>query len=228
MKPEPDFEAYHKLLSENYEEFNHSKSLSAYFMDKSHQLIEAAFPPNHYFERVLEVGAGTGHHFKFVRHQFKEYVMTDRSTVMLERVKQSYPSSLREQIQICPADAAQLDSFETASFDRLIATHVLEHLYYPHQVLREWDRVVRPGGVLSIVLPCDPGWLWRFGRMLGPRANAEQKGIPYDYWMAREHVNPFNNLRVFIEYYFESVETKWYPSQIPSMDLNLFYQKIGF
>src|SRR3546814_1644399 len=72
------------------------------------------------------------------------------------------------------------------SVDRLIACHVLEHLHHPHDVLREWYRVLRKGGVLSILLPCDPGVLWRVGRMFGPRANAERAGIEYDYWMARE------------------------------------------
>ncbi|EAZ91309.1 methyltransferase 24 [Crocosphaera chwakensis CCY0110] len=222
MKPDPDFNAYHQLLAENYEDFNYGKSLSAFFMRKSHQLIEAPFTSKNYFERILEIGAGSGQHLRYVRHQFREYVMTDQSTAMLEQAKSNYPSSLRERITICSSDAYKL-RFDSESFDRLIATHVLEHLYYPHQVLREWDRVVRSGGVLSIVLPCDPGLLWRLGRMLGPRSQAHQKGISYDYWMAREHVNPFNNLKVFIEYYFERVETLWYPSRIPSMDTNLFY-----
>ena len=108
-------------------------------------------------------------------------------------------------IVVAVEDATKL-SFENASFDRLIATHVLEHLYRPHEVLREWARVLRPGGTLSIVLPCDPGLLWRIGRRFGPRARAHAQGIPYDYAMAREHVNSITNLVTFINYYFSDIE----------------------
>jgi predicted SAM-dependent methyltransferase len=115
-------------------------------------------------------------------------------------------------------------TLETSSVDRLIATHVLEHLYSPHEALREWYRVVKDGGIISILLPCDPGVAWRLGRSVGVRNKIVAAGIPdYDYWMAREHVNPINNLVAFIRYYFEEATEKWYPFIVPSMDINLFY-----
>jgi ubiquinone/menaquinone biosynthesis C-methylase UbiE len=119
-------------------------------------------------------------------------------------------------------DAAHL-SFEDAAFDRVIAAHVLEHLYRPHEVLREWCRVLRPGGVMSLVLPCDPGLAWRVGRYIGSRKKFVKAGIDYDYWMAREHVNPIHNLVSFIRYYFSNICEEWLPMRIPSVDLNLFY-----
>jgi phosphatidylethanolamine/phosphatidyl-N-methylethanolamine N-methyltransferase len=125
-------------------------------------------------------------------------------------------------VAVAREDVTRL-SFGDASFDRLIACHVLEHLYRPHEVLREWHRVLRRGGTMSILLPCDPGLMWRLGRSFGPRANAERSGIEYDYWMAREHVNPIGNLVTFIRYYFPAVRETWYPARIPSTDLNLFY-----
>ena len=59
--------------------------------------------------------------------------------------------------------------------------------------------------------------------MLGPRARARDAGIDYDYWMAREHVNPINNLVVFIRYYFSEVVEAWHPTRLPFPDMNLFY-----
>jgi ubiquinone/menaquinone biosynthesis C-methylase UbiE len=119
-------------------------------------------------------------------------------------------------------DATRL-SYPDGSFDRLIATHVLEHLPEPVSVLREWNRVVRPGGIISIVLPCDPGFLWRLGRHLGPRRNAKKLGLAYDYLQAAEHINSIFNLVVFIRHHFESLNELWYPTRIPVPDLNLFY-----
>jgi hypothetical protein len=41
--------------------------------------------------------------------------------------------------------------------------------------------------------------------------------------MAREHVNPINNLVAFVRHYFPDVRDQWLPLRVPSMDLNLFY-----
>jgi len=106
---------------------------------------------------------------------------------------------------------------------RVIATHVLEHLINPHEILREWTRVIKPGGTLSLVLPCDPGFAWRFGRMIGVRKRAETAGLEYDYWMAREHVNSIYNLNTFINYYYKDVKATWWPLRVPLPDLNLIY-----
>ena len=105
----------------------------------------------------------------------------------------------------------------------MIAAHVLEHLVEPHRVLREWHRVLRPSGILTLVLPCDPGVAWRIGRAVGSRQRFIDVGIDYDYWMSREHVNPINNLVAFIRYYFRDLEEHWLPFHVPSMDVNLIY-----
>ncbi len=222
MRMEPDINAYHERLVPAYKDLNYGISLSAYFLRKSHALVERAFDEGTRFGRVVEVGAGDGQHLHFVRHGFDEYHLTDQSGAMLERARARHAEALRSKVRIREQDATRL-SFNDASFDRLIATHVLEHLYRPYEMPREWDRVVRPGGVLAVVLPCDPGLLWRLGRTLGPRRNAERAAVEYDYWMAREHVNPINSLVTFIRYYFETMQEIWYPLRISSMDLNLLY-----
>jgi SAM-dependent methyltransferase len=89
--------------------------------------------------------------------------------------------------------------------------------------LKEWFRVLKPGGVLSILIPTDPGLAWRLGRNLGPRKNAIKQGIAYDYVMAREHVNSCNNLIAILRHYFPKAEEAWWPTPIPSIDLNLFF-----
>lgn len=221
MQPEPDIHVYNDRLTRAYDSLNYGRSLSAYFMRKGHELLERPFAGRH-FGKVVEVGAGAGEHLGFVRHGFDQYLMTDWNDARLARAREALPEELKARVTVGREDATKL-TLPDASADRLIACHILEHLYRPHEVLREWNRVVRRGGAISILLPCDPGIAWRLGRMLGPRANAERAGIAYDYWMAREHVNPINNLVVFIRYYFGEVAESWYPTGIPSMDLNLFY-----
>ena len=222
MRTEPDIDSYNLRLADAYRSLNYGRSLSAMFMRRGHEILERPFDADRYFSKVVEVGAGAGEHLGFVRHGFDEYVMTDWNDIRLERARSALPSEQQRKIQVQRADATKLD-FPDGSFDRLIACHILEHLYRPHEVLREWHRVLRRGGVMSILLPCDPGLLWRLGRMLGPRSNATAAGIDYDYWMAREHVNPINNLVVFIRYYFGDLDETWYPAPIPASDFNLFY-----
>jgi SAM-dependent methyltransferase len=51
------------------------------------------------------------------------------------------------------AEGADLGPLASASFDFLLASHVVEHLANPLAALRAWARVLRPGGVLVLLLP---------------------------------------------------------------------------
>jgi phosphatidylethanolamine/phosphatidyl-N-methylethanolamine N-methyltransferase len=221
MKTDPDYDTYLTQWAALYEGKNYDEGLAGYFLSKSHDWCERAFGPERHFPRVLEVGAGTGVHLRYIRHGFDEYVMTDLNAPFLDSAASKVGSSGKVTTQ---AEDATALSFADESFDRVIGAHVLEHLPNPHQVLREWMRVLKPGGTLSLVLPCDPGMAWRLGRAVGARGKFVKAGIEYDYWMAREHINAINNLVSFVRYYFKSrVEELWRPMMVPSMDLNLFY-----
>jgi phosphatidylethanolamine/phosphatidyl-N-methylethanolamine N-methyltransferase len=196
--------------------------LTGYFLRQSHIWAEKSFRFGTHFEKVLEVGAGTGEHIKHVRHSFGEYWITDLNPPLLDRIELPADLSASRRILVSREDASHL-SFPNRTFDRLVATHVLEHLVNPHEVLREWIRVLKPGGVMTLVLPCDPGVLWRLGRYTIARRKFIKAGLDYDYWMAREHVNPINNLVSFIRYYFDKFDERWLPSRVASIDLNLFY-----
>lgn len=222
MKSEPNYDQYVKNWAELYQGQNYDKGLTAHFLKKSHEWSELDFGAGDHFGKVLEVGAGTGMHIKFVRHSFDEYWMTDLNPPMMDKIIFPAAANNRGKLHLAKEDATKL-SFADGVFDRVIAAHVLEHLYRPHEVLREWARVLKPGGVLSLVLPCDPGLFWRLGRYAVARKKFIRAGFDYDYWMAREHVNPINNLVSLVRYYFPDAREQWLPSHVPSIDLNLFY-----
>ncbi len=50
------------------------------------------------------------------------------------------------------ADAARLP-FRSGSFDYVVATAVLEHVPYPHRVVREVHRILRPRGIFYVEVP---------------------------------------------------------------------------
>lgn len=212
------YDNYMSKWTKIYENTNYDKGLIGYFLKKSHYWSEKKFDSKMYFETVLEVGSGTGIHINYVQHSFGHYYMTDLQLPFIEQSKMK-----RKENIIYQQENATSLSFSDNMFDRVIATHVLEHLSSPHDVLMEWARVLKPGGIMTIVLPCDPGIGWRLGRYCFSRDSFIQAGIDYDYWISREHINPINNLVSFIRSYFNDIDEKWYPLRIPSIDLNLFY-----
>lgn len=215
--------SYESGYIQSYDKNNAEKTLAGYFLQKSHILLEKSLPISDGDKTILEVGAGSGHHFPYVKKSFSKYIMTDGSTEMLAIAADKYAKEVSSGFMAIEQQDATSLSYSDGSVDRLIATHVLEHLQNPVNVLREWNRVVRPGGLISIVLPCDPGLLWRLGRYFGPRRNAQKLGLVYDYLQAAEHINSIFNLAVFVRHHFEFLTESWYPARFPVPDLNLFY-----
>jgi len=213
---------YREKFSEVYDESNYSSLLQSSVMRASHKLVEKAYDDQTHFGRVLEVGAGTDEHYSFVRHTFDKYILTDLDPETLSVAKNKLTGTFVEKVEF-EAQTGNRLTYADDTFDRLVATHVLEHIYKPHLTLKEWCRVLKHGGVLSILIPTDPGVAWRLGRKLGPRKNAIAQGIAYDYVMAREHVNSCNNLIAILRHYFPQSKEAWWPLPIPSIDLNLFF-----
>ena len=213
---------YRARFADVYDESNYASPLQSAVMRASHRLTEKRFQKHDHFPKVLEIGAGTGEHIGFVRHGFDQYVLSDLDAKTLEVAKRKLSDKFGNRLLYETQSGEEL-SYVDNSFDRLIATHVLEHIYQPHLALKEWRRVVKNGGVLSILIPTDPGVAWRLGRHLGPRKNAIAQGIAYDYVMAREHVNSCNNLIALLRHYFPERTEAWWPFPIPPIDLNLFF-----
>jgi ubiquinone/menaquinone biosynthesis C-methylase UbiE len=51
------------------------------------------------------------------------------------------------------ADALDLTGTDDATYDFILASHVLEHLANPLRALEEWKRVLVPDGIVAIVVP---------------------------------------------------------------------------
>jgi ubiquinone/menaquinone biosynthesis C-methylase UbiE len=48
--------------------------------------------------------------------------------------------------------------FDDESYDFVISSHVIEHFYNPIKAIKEWLRVIRPGGYILFICPkeCEP------------------------------------------------------------------------
>jgi ubiquinone/menaquinone biosynthesis C-methylase UbiE len=207
---------------EGYKQAVYGANLIGYVIRRSHALLEEFLPAVEEMNSVLEVGGGGGgEHISYVKHGFREYFLTDGDQKMLRHAEATITDS---RVKFLEAPAENLP-FADNRFDRLLACNVLEHIHHPYEALREWSRVVRPGGIISLILPCDPGLVYRLSRMISStRRLALRTGVPYDYLVAREHVNPIGNLVSIIRYHFENIRELWWPLRLPSTDINLFYE----
>lgn len=206
--------------STTYDTTMYKSSFTSRPMSAGHARLEKQFSEDTYFENVLEVGAGTGEHLKHVKHKFGQYILSDTDQKILDIAKKKH--QYRENIIYAVGQAEKL-SYENESFDRIIASHVLEHIYMPHLAIKEWRRLLKPKGVLSIIIPTDPGIAWQIARHLGTRRTLLKAGLPYDYIMAREHVNPCHNLIPLLRHYFPQNKECWWPFPFASINMNYFF-----
>ena len=51
------------------------------------------------------------------------------------------------------ADATDLGVVATGTYDVVLSSHTLEHIANPLRALREWLRILRPGGTLCVIVP---------------------------------------------------------------------------
>jgi len=150
----------------------------------AHRAIERPYRPGDKYSDVIEVGAGTGLHFRFVQHAFMRYELTELREASVEKARTSFANDPRVTCSV--ADAQDLP-YEDRSFDRLIATCVLIHLPEPEKALMEWRRVVRTNGIVTFYVPRE-GALLDLVRRLTTIREAKRLGYHgYELMMAREH-----------------------------------------
>jgi phosphatidylethanolamine/phosphatidyl-N-methylethanolamine N-methyltransferase len=98
--------------------------------------------------RVLELAAGTGLVTVELARTVGALVATDRSAEMLEVLRGRLGSASLE-VQARVADATAIDEADGA-FDAVVAANLLHLLPDPALMLREAQRVLRPGGLLAV------------------------------------------------------------------------------
>jgi ubiquinone/menaquinone biosynthesis C-methylase UbiE len=101
--------------------------------------------------RLLEVGCGDGPYLAAASHEDATVIAgVDISPLILREARQRVRREGRpDTVRLAAADAVALPLAD-ASFDRLLATQVIEHVPRHEAALREMRRVLRPGSELVI------------------------------------------------------------------------------
>ena len=216
-----------KKLQNRYNKYQDSGSVGL-LMNICHKGLEDDLKhlSNKRSDKILEIGAGTSPHINYINDEFKKYFFLENSKYSIKYLKKKF---LKKNNIVYKLYSGRKIPFKSNYFDRIIISHVLEHIPDPEFFLDEMLRKLKPGGRLSIALPCDPGILWRLGRFFLKIFSVRKKlGISreeYDYMIATEHINSIFNLKSILKFkYKKSLKKESYlPFKFKSIDLNLFY-----
>lgn len=119
------------------------------------------------FERVLEIGCGTGKNTAWLLKRAEYLAAADFSEEMLEKAKAKITS---ERVVFFQTDIRERWNFPAGNFDLVTCSLVLEHLENIDFVFAEAARVLKPGGHFYI------GELHPFRQYQGSKARFETGG----------------------------------------------------
>jgi SAM-dependent methyltransferase len=162
----------------------------------------------------LEIGAGTGTHVQF--EPTGDYVALEASDQLAAQIPK------RDGLSVVIADCEKRLPWDDDSFDRVLAIHVLEHLYNLPAALQEIARVLRPSGILCVVIPCEGGRLYSVGRRFTTKRMFEKRyRTPYEWMIRQEHCNTAREVLAELDRYFRVRTRRFFPLRVPAVDLNL-------
>ena len=167
--------------------------------------------------RTLDIGAGLGEHLRYEDLSSQEYHAVELREDMAKAIRRDFPS-----VVTVVADCQQRLPYDDATFDRAIAVHVLEHLPNLPAALSEIRRLLRPGGVLSVVIPCEGGLCYSLGRRVTTqRAFEKRYKTSYKWHIESDHVNRAREIIGELHHQFDVTDSTYFPTRVPLVDLNI-------
>jgi len=186
------------------------QGIIGWFKGITHKTLEFGISDSY---NLLEVGAGRGQHINYVK-KYSTYTMTDLRPQFLPKIKKD-----SVKIETSSVDCSKLN-YDDNSFDRLIATCLIIHLLDPVTFLRECKRVVRPGGMISLYVACEPSILLRFAQKFVTRRKENDVNGYFRHYS--DHVSHYPRTICFIKHEFSRIRLIRYPFPILSWNFNLW------
>lgn len=97
-------------------------------------------------DKVLDIGCNRGFFVKKIQE-------LSPNTFGIDINEKAIAGGLTTNLSVM--DSMNLE-FEDSSFDKVYSTHVIEHVTDPEKMLKEIERVLRPGGKAVIIYPAEP------------------------------------------------------------------------
>lgn len=107
---------------------------------------------------VLDIGCGRGELLTAAKKEGWKPTGIEPSATFASYAKEHSGAEIR-------CEAVEECGFPEASFDVVLLSAVLEHLYNPDQTIQEISRILRPGGALFVDVPNESGLYFRVGNI---------------------------------------------------------------
>jgi SAM-dependent methyltransferase len=212
------------FYGKNYD--NLYKGISGFFFRQAHINIEKLNSINSLYEKkILEIGPGRHSHYDYIKAKknILMYYFYDKEIKNINYIRKQY----KDKKPFIYID--DLSKIKKNSLDRIICSHVIEHVLDPEKFILYLFRLLKKNGALCITLPCDPGFLWSLGRVYNYFSFWRLKDITkkeYYYHMSCEHVNSIQNLINIVKYNFLNYSDQFLPFRVRSINFNLMYNII--
>tara|TARA_B100000787_G_C16199307_1_gene303720 strand:+ start:12238 stop:12954 length:717 start_codon:yes stop_codon:yes gene_type:complete len=211
-------------VNSNYEKMNYDGSAGILFKI-NHWLMEWGIDKK-YNEHILEIGGGAKLHLEFINSKnIKSYTIIDDKFF-----KKSLPllKKRNKKINFIFIDYKnqKLVNKIKKKFTRLVSSHTFEHFLTFEDSFLKILPLMKKNSLLSIALPCDPGLTWRAlqfisyfkQKKLYGWKNFQQKDLDD----SRDHVTPVQNIIKVLNFYFKTINFKYFPFFVPIVWLNIF------
>jgi ubiquinone/menaquinone biosynthesis C-methylase UbiE len=207
----------------SYNEINVSARSQSIFSKALHRALEARHKSNLGLN-ILEVGSHKGEHTYFVKNDWQisgSYIASDLRSLIPREIEDLRNLGVSFEIQ----NVEDL-TYPDEQFDRVISTCLFHHLRDPIKGLEEVRRVTKLGGEIDILLPNDPGLIYRFLRRQTSLRKAKKMHIRAEAELvhALEHRNHFLSLFCLAAEVFrnDSVKVVGFPFYFNIYSLNAF------
>jgi len=217
----PPVEFKSKFYLECYSDLTYNDKGNALFHKLMHKSLEKSHARRN-FKKVLEIGARNLEHFHYIKHDFESFTLTDIDDLSNELPGWKLTNRKIDFIQ----DDISSSRLASNEFERVIITCVLHHVRGMESALMEIRRIAKSGGIIDILLPCDPGIIYRTLKQFGPYRRARKEGyLKIKKIMdARDHINHFLGILELIKFVFRNDKVKicMFPFSFLPYDFNLW------
>ncbi len=173
-------------------------------------------------KHVLEIGPGSLPHMAFWNSKPAKFTFIDRRCSFLETARGKAESlGIEVRTLLNNKNPTQIRLADNVA-DIVLSFYTLEHLHPLDKYLAEISRVLKPGGLLVGAIPAEGGLAWGLGRFLTSRYYMKSHhSFDPDKIICWEHPNFSDQINRSLCEAFTSEALWFWPTKIPSADLNL-------
>jgi SAM-dependent methyltransferase len=163
--------------------------------------------------KLLELGCGLGHLLTWLTDRYHAFG-TDVNQWALSQAQHNVPQG---QFALLSADCGL--AFPSATFDIVIAKHVVEHLSHPEQAVTEISRVLKAGGLLILSTPnlSSPMRKRKGSDWIGYKDPTHISLKPPEEWLACLHLNNLRPRKIFSDGFWDAPYVPHIPTPIQKL-----------